>query len=61
MSALLQESTLSSSGGEALKRLNAYMEDLRQRNEPIVSLEVFEREVRQLIELDPGGWTRIGA
>ncbi len=49
MSALLQEGTIASKRGEALKRLNRYAEDLVQRKKPIGSLEVFEREVRQLM------------
>ena len=49
MSALLQEDTVPSKRGEALKRLNRYVEDLAQRKEPIGSLEAFEREVRQLV------------
>ena len=49
MSALLQEGTIPSKQGEALKRLNRYVEDLGQRKKPIVSVEVFEREVRQLV------------
>ncbi len=49
MSALLQEGTLPSRGGEALKRLNTYMEDVRERKKPMGSLEAFEREVRELV------------
>ena len=49
MSALLQEGTIPSKRGEALKRLNRYVEDLGQRKKPIVSVEIFEREVRQLV------------
>ena len=49
MSALLQESTLPSKRGEALNRLNRYVEDLAQRQKPIESVEAFEREVRQLM------------
>jgi len=49
MSALLQEATIPSKRGEALKRLNRYVEDLVQRKKPIVSLEAFEGEVRQLM------------
>ena len=49
MSALLQEGTIASKRGEALKRLNGYVEDLIQRKKPMVSLEAFEGEVRQLI------------
>ncbi len=49
MNALLQEGTVPSRRGEALKRLNTYMEDLQQRKEPIGSLEGFEREVRELV------------
>jgi len=49
MSALLQEGTIASKRGEALRRLNTYMEDLRGRRKPIGSLEAFEREVRELV------------
>ncbi len=49
MSALLQEGTIPSNQGEALKRLNRYVEDLGQRKKPIVSVESFEREVRHLV------------
>ncbi len=49
MSALLQEDTVPSKRGEALKRLNRYVEDLAQRQKPIGSLEAFEREVRELV------------
>ena len=49
MSALLQEGTIPSRRGEALNRLNRYVEDLGQRNKQIVSVESFEREVRQLV------------
>jgi len=49
MSALLQEGNVPSKRGEALKRLNRYVEDLGQRQKPIVSVESFEREVRQLV------------
>ena len=49
MSALLQENTTPSKRGEGLNRLNSYVEDLVQRKKPIGSLEVFEREVRQLM------------
>ena len=49
MKALLQEGSIPSKRGEALKRLNCYVEDLGQRKKPIVSVEIFEREVRQLI------------
>ena len=49
MSALLQEGTIPSKRGEALKRLNSYVEDLAQRKKPMGSLEGFEREVRQLM------------
>jgi hypothetical protein len=49
MSALLQEGSLASKRGEALNRLNRYVEDLERRKQPIESLEPFEREVRQLM------------
>jgi hypothetical protein len=49
MSALLQEDTIPSKRGEALKRLNRSVEDLAQRKQPIGSLEAFEREVRQRV------------
>jgi hypothetical protein len=49
MSALLQEDTIASKRGEALNRLNHYVEDLVQRKKPIGSLEAFEREVRRLM------------
>jgi len=49
MSALLQEDTIPSKRGEALKRLNRYVEDLGQRKKPMGSLEGFEREVHQLM------------
>ncbi len=49
MSALLQEGTIPSKRGEGLERLNRYVEELVQRKKPIVSVEIFEREVRQLI------------
>ncbi len=49
MKALLQEGRIPSKRGEALRRLNRYVADLGQRKKPIVSVEVFEREVRQLI------------
>jgi len=49
MSALLQEGTTPSRRGEALKRLNSYVEDLAQRKKPMGSMEGFEREVRQLM------------
>ena len=49
MSALLQEGTSASRRGEALERLNAYIEELRQRSKPIGSLEEFEREAHELV------------
>ena len=49
MSALLQEGSLASKRGEALNRLNRYVEDLQRRRQPIESMEAFEREVRQLM------------
>lgn len=49
MSALLQEGSLASKRGEALSRLNRYVEDLQRRRQPIESMEAFEREVRQLM------------
>jgi hypothetical protein len=45
----LQEGTRASKRGEALKRLNRYVEELVQRKKPMESLETFEREVRQLM------------
>ncbi len=48
MNALLQESATPSKQGNALRRLNTYIEDLYQRKNPIESLEAFEREVHQL-------------
>ncbi len=49
MSALLQEIPRCAKPGEALKGLQRYMEDLERRKRPIGSLEVFEREVHQLV------------
>jgi hypothetical protein len=49
MSALLQEGASASKRGAALERLNAYIEELRQRKKPIGSLEEFEREAHELV------------
>ncbi len=48
MKALLQENNAVSKHGDAFGQLNEYIEDLRHRKKPIGSLEVFEREVKQL-------------
>lgn len=50
MKALLQENSVASNQGEALRQLSGFIEDLYQREKPIGSLEAFEREVKQLTD-----------
>ena len=49
MSALSQEIPPDAKRGEAWRRLNDYIEELGRRRRPMDTLEVFEREVHQLI------------